>query len=428
MKFLKNYLTKKLQKQTKKFLAHHPQLKIIAVAGSVGKTSTRNAIATVLSTRFKVLNNPENHNTELSVPLTIMAIPFPEKLKSIGSWLKVLHLARKRTKKPFPFDFVVIELSTDHPGDIADFGTYLQPDLTIVTAVSAEHMEYFGTIEAIAQEELGVGAFSKIVAINRDDVEGKFAQYLNTSSIDTYGTSGIAEYHFLPEEVTAEGFYKGKLVTPEFGEQPVSLHVLGEHSVKAVVAGAMVGAKFGLSPEDVIKGVESVRPVAGRMQPLKGLMNSLIIDDSYNSSPLAAKAALQTLYAFPNQHRIAVLGSMNEFGPYSKAAHEEVGKACDPALLDWVITIGEDAETFLAPVAASKGCQVRSFRSALDAGAFAHSVLYPDSVVLVKGSQNGVFAEEAIKILLHSTDDEKKLVRQSPAWMQRKQATFAKFK
>jgi UDP-N-acetylmuramoyl-tripeptide--D-alanyl-D-alanine ligase len=184
---------------------------------------------------------------------------------------------------------------------------------------------------------------------------------------------------------------------------------------------------MGLGQQEVIDGLSAIRPVNGRMNILRGLLDSTIIDDTYNSSPAAAVAALQTLYLFPSKQKIAVLGSMNELGEFSQKAHEEVGAVCDPTLLDWVVTIGNDAEKFLAPAAAKRGCQIRSFKSPYEAGAFVHSVLHPKATILAKGSQNGVFAEEALKILLHSTEEESQLVRQSSDWIARKEAMFDRY-
>jgi len=134
-------------------------------------------------------------------------------------------------------------------------------------------------------------------------------------------------------------------------------------------------------------GVSKIRPSKGRMNLLRGLEGSTIIDDTYNASPLAVAAALQTLYKTDAPQRIAILGSMNELGAISASAHEAVGKLCDPSKLEWVITIGDEAAKYLAPAAEKKGCQVRSFKTPYQAGGFAHSVLREGSVVLVKGSQ-----------------------------------------
>ena len=104
------------------------------------------------------------------------------------------------------------------------------------------------------------------------------------------------------------------------------------------------------------------------MQELNGLNGSTIIDDSYNASPEAVKLALQTLYSMPAGYKIALLGNMNELGKFSEAAHEEVGEMCDPKQSDEVITIGPDANQFLAEAAKKRGCKVQSFNSPYEAG------------------------------------------------------------
>jgi UDP-N-acetylmuramoyl-tripeptide--D-alanyl-D-alanine ligase len=160
------------------------------------------------------------------------------------------------------------------------------------------------------------------------------------------------------------------------------------------------------------------------MQKLTGINNSIIIDDSYNSSPVAAKLALDTLYGLESPQKIAILGNMNELGDYSKQAHEEIGSYCDPKQLELVITIGPDANKYLGPVAVTRGCGVKSFDSPYEAGEFIKPLIKSGAVILVKGSQNKVFAEEAIKLLLANPADEAKLVRQSPQWLKIKQKAF----
>ena len=425
---MKNILLALVELQVRRFLRKHKP-KVIVVAGSVGKTSTKLAIATVLSTRHKVLFQEGNYNVDISVPMTIFDLPMPplEKLRNPFTWLLQLWYMERKIHLPFPFEVILLELGTDHPGDINHFRKYLRPDIAIVTAVAPEHMEYFKTIDAVAQEELAVANFSELAIINRDDIDETFARYVNNSNIDTYGTSGVAEYHYLVNDFEPGKGFVGKLVSPEFGEQPVVLRLAGEHNVRAAVAAAVVGIKMGLQPKEIVAGLEKIRPVSGRMNILRGLLDSTIIDDTYNSSPSAAVAALQTLYLFPTKQRIAILGSMNELGDFSAEAHEQVGAVCDPTLLEWVVTIGDEAERYLAPAASKKGCQVRSFQSPYDAGAFVHSVLAPHAVVLAKGSQNGVFAEEAIKILLHESHEESQLVRQSAEWVAKKEAAYDRF-
>jgi len=425
---MKNIVLLLVEFQTKRFLRRHKP-KIVAVTGSVGKTSTKLAIATVLSTRYKVLFQEGNYNVDVSVPMTIFDLPMPplSQLKNPFTWLKQLWFMEMKIRQPFAFDVIVLELGTDKPGDVEHFRRYLRPNISVVTAVTPEHMEFFKTIDAVAQEELSVANFSDMVIINRDDIDETFARFVNNSNIDTYGTSGVAEYHYLTEDFEAGVGFAGKFVSPEFGEQPVPLMLAGEHNVKAAVAAGVVGIKLGLTQPEVIKGMAAIRPVKGRMNILKGLLDSTIIDDTYNSSPAAAVAALQTLYLFPSKQKIAIMGSMNELGEYSQKAHEEVGAVCDPTLLDWIVTIGDDAEKFLAPAAAKRGCQVRSFKSPYEAGAFVHSVLHPHATILAKGSQNKVFAEEALKVLLHSPEEDEQLVRQSAEWIAKKEAMFDKY-
>lgn len=117
---------------------------------------------------------------------------------------------------------------------------------------------------------------------------------------------------------------------------------------------------------------------------------------------------------------------MNELGATSAEAHKKLGELCDPNLLAWVITIGQEAATHLAPAARAKGCQVKSFLSAVDAGGFARSIIEPGAAILAKGSQGGIYAEEAVKIILHETHEDHELVRQSPEWLETKRAFFSK--
>ena len=160
---------------------------------------------------------------------------------------------------------------------------------------------------------------------------------------------------------------------------------------------------------------------------LRGVKDSILIDDAYNSSPAAAAAAINTLSNIEAPQKIAILGDMNELGATSAQEHAELGRLCHPNGINWVVTIGNESGRYLAPVAEANGCFVRSFPDAISAGAFVHSKLERGAVVLAKGSQNGIFAEEALKIMLKSTDDMKKLVRQEPEWLEIKTNFFSKF-
>lgn len=419
----KTLIQKYLEYLTKKYLKRH-QPKIVVVVGSVGKTGTKVAIATVLSEKYRVRLHEGNHNTHMSVPLSIMGIQYPDNIRSFNEWRTVFAAAKLRIKGEKDVDVIVQELGTDRPGDIIQFSKYLKPDIAVVTAVSDEHMEFFGALDKVAEEELSVAKFSTLTIVNRDDVAGRFAQYAETKTITTYGLSEPAEYRLEIAEASPLEGRIGRLISPEWESVPVTVQLIGSHSLKAVAAAGAVAAKLGLTSEQVAVGISKVKPTPGRMQVLRGLNDTTLIDDTYNASPLAVKAALITLYEIDSPQRIAILGSMNELGDQSAQLHELVGKDCDPNKLDWVVTIGEEAEKYLAPAAKRNGCQVRSFSSPYQAGGFVNSVMKPGAVILAKGSQNGVFAEEAVKVLLHATEEEHSLVRQSPTWMQRKQQQF----
>jgi UDP-N-acetylmuramoyl-tripeptide--D-alanyl-D-alanine ligase len=135
-------------------------------------------------------------------------------------------------------------------------------------------------------------------------------------------------------------------------------------------------------------------------------------------------AALDVMYAAKATRRIALLGSMNEMGEYSEQAHREVGEYCDPSKLDLIVTLGKDANQYLADAARAKGCEVKTAATPYEAGELIRNQLKDGALILLKGSQNGVFAEEAVKLLLQDKDDAAKLVRQSPYWMKIKQRQF----
>lgn len=420
----KKYVQRKLEKLTiKYFKKHNP--KLIVVVGSVGKTTTKNAIATVLHPKFRIQAERGNLNSELSVPLAILGIEFPpeELLRSIRVWRRIFKAMRQRIREPQGVDVIIQELATDAPGQIPHYGTYLRPDMAIITAVAPEHMANFpGGIDEVAKEELSVASYSDLTIVNRDDVDERFAPYANTTNITNYGLLG-GEYRFDTTDGTPIDGYTGKFFAPEFAEGvETTVHLVGDHNLKAAAVAGLVGAKFGMTAKEIAEGLSEIQPISGRMNILSGVRNSTIIDDTYNSSPNAAVEALRTLYMINADQRIAILGSMNELGSFSVDAHQQVGEMCDPNFLEWVITIGDDAAHYLAPAAKRKGNNVQSFSDPISAGAFANKVLKSGCVVLAKGSQNGVYAEEAVKILLAHTEDQQYLVRQSSEWLEKKNA------
>lgn len=423
----KKQIQKKLESYVTQYLSVHDEVKLIIVVGSVGKTSTKMALGTVLSERYRVRLHEGNHNAELSAPLAILGVEYPDNIKSIREWLRVFKAAKQRIKQASDVDVIIQEVGTDGIGQIPHFGTYARPHLAVVTAIADEHMEFFKTLDAVAEEELSAANYSQAALINRDDIPGHYAQLITNPSFSTYGTSSAAEYSIAEADFTLSEGVKGLLNTPTIQNAQVQLKVFGEHSIRAAAAAAAVAEQFGLTTEEIQRGLGKIRAVPGRMNVLRGMDSTILIDDTYNSSPLAAESAIRTLYQLPAPQRIAVLGSMNELGDVSAEGHAAVGALCDPMELAYVITVGEQANKYLAPAATLKGCRVIQCRNALEAGAEAHQLMEEGAAILFKGSQGGVYLEEAVKIVLHSTDDDHRLVRQSPKWMEKKRAFFDSF-
>lgn len=385
----------------------------IAVAGSVGKTSTKRAIAQYLGSQYTVRYQDGNYNDYISVPLVYFGLSMPS-LFNPFAWLRTLFLIERQLSRPYPYDVVVLELGTDAPGQIKQFAHYVKADIGVLSAITPEHMEFFSSIDDVAKEELSIAALSKKLVINIDDVPGS---YLEGLSYQSYGFAANATVRI--DEVS------GKVVLQHDQKSiAVKTSLVGSHAQKVLACAYLVGEMAKLQVAQPTKALGEVTAMPGRMQLLTGKNNTKIIDDTYNSSPDATIAALDFLYGIEAPQKIAVLGNMNEMGGYSKAAHEQVGKYCNSSQLDEVIVLGKEAELFLAPLAKKQGNNIKIFQSPYEIGDYLADVLQNEAVVLLKGSQNGVFLEEAIKPLLANKQDESRLVRQSSAWLKKKQQQF----
>lgn len=414
----KRILCRLLERQVRQLRKKH-DFAIVAVAGSVGKTSTKLAIADALSVSRRVRHQAGNYNDRLTVPLVVFGHEEPG-LYNIGAWLRILRKNRKIIREEFPYDVVVVELGTDGIGQMRHFA-YLRPELGVLTAIAPEHMEQFGTLDAVATEELAVFDYCQRVLVNTDDV---YPQYLKGKEYVSYGSDNAT---YAITSARSNKTLSGQRVSLNLAgyKFSASIQPIGQQGAKFALAAAATASEMALSRDDVRSALKHLTSFAGRMQVLPGLKNSTLIDDTYNASPMAVAAALDVLHAAEGPQRIAVLGSMNELGEVSPQAHKDIGKLCDPNKLDLVVTIGKEAEQFLAPAAKRNKCTVASFLSPVEAGEYVKEQLVEKAVVLFKGSQNGVFAEEALKLVLKDSNDTSKLVRQSPGWMKVKRRQFA---
>jgi len=419
---------KRLEKYVRKYFESHPDVRLVTVAGSVGKTYAKRAIATVLSERYRVRLFHGNRGTNFTAPLAILGIDYPGDLKGFRAWRAVFKAARERVKLPADVDIIVHELNATGFGSIASYAAYLQPNVSVISAVSSSNLEQFQTIDFIAQEQLSAVNMSRAALINRDDIDGTYAAYITNSNINTFGTGGAAEYRFNEGDYDITDGYKGEFVAPEWDMPlPVQINAHDEFSIRLTVAAAAVGIKFGLTSDEIRRGIAKIRPLEGHMQVLRGFNQSTLLDDTANNSPLGGVVALRALYQISAPQRVAVFGSMAHLGQSSASEHQSLGALCDSTQLAWVVAVGDDAANYLIPEARKRGCQVKVCRDAIEAGAFVKSIVEPGGVVLFNGPEDGVYLEEAVKITLHSSDDAKYLVRQSSEWDEKKQEFFSRF-
>lgn len=391
--------------------------KIVAVVGSTGKTSTKYAIANVLASDFKVLYQAGNYNDIVSVPLIFFGHDMPS-LFSPLAWLGIFISNEKQLSKPYPWEVVVLELGTDSPDIIAQFERYLHLDIAVLASIAPEHMEFFGSLKDVAEEELSVRGYADTLVVNADLCA---REYLNESEYVSYGMHEEADYRLT--EVVFERL--GHSFTMLKGREKLfsAFHPsISEVQLYSVAAAVAVADQLGMDTRHLSTAIRSIKPVSGRMKILEGIKKSVIWDDTYNASPVAVKAALSALYKAESPHKIALLGNMNELGQFSEEAHRDIGAYCDPQQLDYVVTIGHDANTYLAEEARKRGCNVKTCADAPEAGDFIKTRLARGTIVLAKGSQNGVYAEEAVKLFLDDPSDSGRLVRQSPMWISKKRS------
>ena len=415
-KLAKNVVAAVLGHQVRKLYKKN-DFKVIGVVGSIGKTSTKLAIANVLNKKFKVRYQEGNYNDLVSVPLIFFGEEMPS-LFNPFAWINLFWRNQKQLNQPYKYDYVVVELGSDSPGLITEFKRYLKVEIGVLTSIVPEHMAFFKSLDAVAEEELAVGCFSSLVLANKDLSDEKYLSKLTNSL--TYGIKKNADFKLT---------HDGKKISIMAGSAELlstDFETVSEAELYTLLAASAVAQKLGMSGNEISQAIKKIEPFAGRMQRLEGINHSIIIDDSYNSSPEAVKLALNALYNTEAKQKIAVLGNMNELGEFSEEAHKKIGNLCDPKQLDLVLTIGQDANKYLAEAAEAKGCKVQTFDNPYTIGKYLSSVVKEGGVVLVKGSQNGVFAEEAIKAILANPKDAKKLVRQSDYWLGVKEKAFGK--
>jgi UDP-N-acetylmuramoyl-tripeptide--D-alanyl-D-alanine ligase len=412
-----NWLAKKLLQR------HKP--KIIGITGSVGKTNTKRAIAAVVEGDFATQWHDGNFNSEVGLPLALFELFPPKNLFNPFAWgWLFIRIIWKLLFWRYPYSLLVLELGIGKIGDMERFTDYIHPDIAVITAIQPAHIEGLGSIETVYREKMLLTKVSRHNIVNGDD------ELLHSFAITNPGTLefGIAPHNNLRlVDIQRD---KNHLVSFTIGGFKVKSNFAGVHNLLAFGAAWSVGEVLMIGPKTRVLALEELQPFPGRMNLLPGKKSSLIIDDSYNAvTPQAVIAAIDTLVDIKGKRKIAILGTMNELGSYTEDGHNQVGVAVGEAKLDLLITIGESAKKYLAKSAVSAGMnkdKIKSFMSPYEAGEFVAKLLKSKDVVLVKGSQNGVFAEEAAALLLKLDSDRSKLVRQSASWQAKKHQQFLK--
>jgi len=337
-------------------------LKVLAITGSNGKTSTKDFAASVLARKFRVTKTEGNFNNHVGLPRTILEATSGDQ---IAVW----------------------ELGMNHPGEIAALAKIAAPDAAIITNIGVAHIEFMGSRESIAAEK---GALAEAiepqgtVILNADDpfTEGIAAR--TRARVVLAGTTAgavraieIRQSADGSEFTIVEGAHRCRAQLP----------VAGSHMVQNALLAIAAGRAFGLSIEECAAGLAAAPLTKARLQ-IKEIGGVQFLDDSYNANPDSMKAALRTLVELDaDGKRIAVLGEMRELGSESERGHREVGETAATLDVNQLITIGDTAE-LIAEGARTAGLQkVLSARSTAEAANLLGKIARPGDLVLIKGSR-----------------------------------------
>lgn len=417
----KKIIISRLNAKVRKLLESH-DVTIVGVTGSIGKTTTKQAIGQVLSANRKVRYSLDSYNTDIGIPLSLFGLKVPAKLWDPLAWKKLLTQIDAEIAD-YQYDTVVLELADDEYAMMKKVLRIVKLDIGVITAIAPVHMEFLKDMQTVVHYNWQTAANAKKIIYNADSNElRKKAYKTNTLGFGIkYGS-----VRFTNVTRRKNGYLNATLKIGK-NKHTIHTHMLGVQNLYSLLAAAAVGAELGIPFEAICFELSQVKPIAGRMNLLEGVEGSRIIDDSYNASPEAVVSALDTLKELKGRH-IAVLGSMNELGSHSTSAHQEVGTQAAKTV-DLLITIGKTAEEVLAPAAAHSGLkseQIKVFRTPYEAGHYVKGVVKKGDIILIKGSQSGVYSEEATRILLDpKINPAEVLVRQSAVWKRRKKKSFS---
>lgn len=413
---------------------HRFKPRVVGVTGSVGKTSTKEAIFTVLSEKFRVRKNKKNYNNEIGLPLTVLGLEGGG--GSFWKWMTVLlksfFVITLENKKRYP-EILVLEMGADRPGDIKYLVNFLKPEVGVITAIGISHLEFFKDKKHIVKEKSTLAKhLSKegLAILNFDDEEvRKIAEEVKIKKI-FYGFSEKANVRasdiFFGYEKT-EDFYgesldKIKGISFKLNYDGVSIPVrmmqsVGRPQIYSVLAAAAVGAHFGMNLLEIANALKNFQSPAGRLNIIDGIKNTIIIEDSYNAAPQSTLAALEVLEKIKARRKIAVLGNMLELGTETESGHREVGRKVAEAA-EILFAVGNKAK-FIADEAEKAGLdknKIFCYNESSEAKIPIQSMLQEGDVILVKGSQGARMELISEEIMRYPEQAEKLLPRQTEEW------------
>jgi UDP-N-acetylmuramoyl-tripeptide--D-alanyl-D-alanine ligase len=342
--------------------------RVVAITGSAGKTSTKEAIAAVLAGRHQVVRNRGNLNNHLGLPISLV---------------ELRHGA----------DVAVMELGMNHPGEIRLLVAIAEPDVRVWTNVGEAHLGNFASSDGIAdaKAEILEGAHgASLLVCNGDDprVMARVGAFAGRTVTFGFG-EGLAVRAADVRDLGVEGM-AATLVTPA-GRAPLTLRLVGRGQLANALAAAAVGLEFGVPLTDIVERLAALGPAEHRGAVSRTPSGVTVVDDSYNSSPSALKRALEVLaHTTPQGRRVAVLGEMLELGAHAEALHAECGRAAAEAGVARLIAVGGPSAARLAAAAREAGLAataVTHVGTSGEAAALAAAELRAGDVVLVKGSR-----------------------------------------
>jgi UDP-N-acetylmuramoyl-tripeptide--D-alanyl-D-alanine ligase len=371
---------------------------VVAVTGSVGKSTTKDVIADVLETTYAVRRTRKNGNIG-GVPAALLGLPkLPGTARGFGG--RILRIARAAARPPRP-DYFVLEIGTTKPGHIAAALTMFTPEISVITTFTAAHLEALGSLDGVVREKRAlVSALSATghAVLRYDDERVRQLAAQNRGRSVFYGFDPRANVWMECPTTTGRGL---STVLHE-RDEAFPLHfprLQNTHHLYAVMAAWCVGRIAGVPTESITKAVEAFAPLSGRGDMVSGRRGEMIMDESWNANPASVRAALETFKTFSgSRRRVAVLGDMLELGSDSPRFHRNIGRlAAEHAEI--LYGIGTDARAYLEGfLQVRPGALVAWYATVEDAIEPIRASVRGDDAVLVKAS-HGVHLERLVEAL-----------------------------